>query len=180
MPPTTPQDRKRKTKKAAEDRYAPTSWGSTTSLFEDLTVPSGQTCLVRRPGVQGLIEAGVLNSLDSLTAIVDEKHIRRVNGEAEIDVNSLANDSGSILNVLHVVDKVVCYVVVKPEVVMPPDDPDERSDDAVYVDMVDIEDKMFLFNFAVGGTRSLESFREERDQLVGSVEHVEAVAGDAK
>ena len=86
MPPTAPQDHRKPAKKTTarkratpqvevvavdpNDKYAPTTWGSELGGAEDLTVPSGQTCLVRRPGVQGLMEAGILHDLDTLTAEV--------------------------------------------------------------------------------------------------------------
>jgi hypothetical protein len=38
-----------------------------------------------------------------------------------------------------------------------------------YVDWVDMEDKIFLFNFAVGGTRDIERFREEQAQSVADL-----------
>jgi len=180
MPPVTPQDRKRKASKG-KGKYAATTWGAGGSVFEDLQVPSGQMCLARRPGVQGLIEAGVLRDIDTLSSIVDQKHIKRVEGRAdpEVDVQSLIKDEASLLSILDVVDKVLCYVVVEPEILAVPAEMDDREDGVIYTDMVDIEDKMYIFNFAVGGTRSLETFRQQRDELMGSVDPVEAVAGDA-
>lgn len=169
MPPTVPQDRKRKASKT-DDKYAPTTWGSDGNGLEDLVVPSGQTCLVRRPGVQRLMEAGVLRDIDSLTSIVGEEHIKRVNGERSVNTETLVNDADAIANVLHMVDRVVVHCVVKPEVIMSPNDPTSRQDGVIYADMIDIEDKMFIFNFAVGGTRSVEQFRQESQSPVGSVD----------
>lgn len=176
MPPTAvPQDHKRKKSQQQEDKYAPTVWGTGGGL-EDLVVPSGQMCLVKRPGVQNLIEAGVLRDIDTLSAIVAEKHIKRVEGEdPDIDTDSLAQDPEAIVNVLHVVDRVVTYCVVKPEILMTPNDPTSRKDGVIYADMVDIEDKMFVFNYAVGGTRSVEQFRQGSVAPVGSVDTEQAV-----
>lgn len=187
MPPTrrTPQDR-RPTKKATprkraaaavevtavdpNDKYAPTTWGSQVGGAEDLVVPSGQTALVRRPGVQGLMEAGILHDMDSLSAIVDGKHIKRVQGRPdEIDVNSVMQDQDQLDSVLHFVDRVVCHVVLKPTVVMTPNDPTSRKPGVIYADMVDLVDKMFILNFAVGGVRGLEPFREQLDEALGGM-----------
>ena len=181
MPPTAvPQDHKRKASTSKKDKYAPTVWGSGDDGLEDLEVPSGQVCLVRRPGVQRLMEAGVLRDVDSLSAIVAAEHIKRVNGEDAIDTESLAEDVTAIANVLHIVDRVVVHVVVKPEVVMTPNDTTSRKDGVIYADMIDIEDRMFIFNFAVGGTRSVEQFRAQSKPPVGSVEPVEDNAGEAE
>lgn len=188
--PKQPQDRKPKTKKApksspsnmapgeqdTESKYSPSVWGSAPeNPFSDLEVPSGQTCLVRRPGVEGLMKAGVLQDLDSLSAIVDQKHIRRVQGKPEVDTAALLKDGKSLENVIHVAERITCYVVVKPEVHMTPDDSTRREPGKIYADMIDLEDKMFILNYAVGGTRDLERFRAERAEALGSVEPDEDV-----
>jgi hypothetical protein len=163
-------------------KYAPNAWlsGGVGGL-EDLTVPSGQVCLVRRPGMQGLIKAGVLHNVDSLSQIVNEKHLLRVDGKAtdEINMSSLLNDEQGMDEVLHVMDKVICHVVVKPEVHMTPGDVTRRQPGVVYADMVDLVDKMAIFNYAVGGTRDMESFREGLSDVVGGLEAVEGVHDEA-
>lgn len=45
--------------------------------------------------------------------------------------------------------------------------PDE--DEIIYADAVDLEDKFFVFNYAVGGTRDLERFREQQSAGLGDV-----------
>lgn len=190
MPPTTPQDRKparkttakkttpRKTaaKKTVEvidpqNKYAPTAWGSSAvGGAEDLEVPSGQLCLVRRPGVEGLMREGILNDLDSLTGIVEEKHIKRVSGKPQVNVSSLMNDQENLDNMLHVVDRVICHVVLKPEIQMTPNDPTRRVNGVIYADMIDMIDKMFIFQYVVGGTRGIESFRDQFSETLGSLD----------
>jgi len=194
----TPQDRKRPAKKTTTSRrttrdtsqpipqpeqdpnskYAPNAWlaGGVGGL-EDLQVSSGQLCLVRRPGMQGLIKAGVLRNVDSLSQIVNEKHLKRVDGKAtdEIDMSSLLADDKGMEEVIYVMDKVICHVVVKPEIHMTPNDVTSRVQGVVYADMVDLVDKMAIFNYAVGGTRDMESFRRGLDDVVGSLEAGEGV-----
>ena len=50
----------------------------------------------------------------------------------------------------------------------------------VYADMVDLVDKMAIFNYAVGGTRDLESFREGLDAAMGGLEVGEGVRETAE
>lgn len=175
MPATrsTPQDRKAKkttTRAGDSDKFAATTWGTAgIGSLEEMTVPSGQLCLARRPGTQGLIEAGILHNIDSLTAIVDSKHVRRVKGKEEIDVDSIMKDPENVQTMMHTIDRIVCYVVVKPEILMTPNDITNRDPQKIYADMVDLEDKIFLMNYAVGGTRDLERFRGELDESVASV-----------
>lgn len=213
MPPTTKKAAAKKKTQASrgpsvppvalvphgEDAYAPTAWGEAArnpldGLAEDITVPSGQLCLARRPGVQGLVAAGVLDHIDSLTALVDEKHIKRAQGKqvVDIDVKALAKDPKKLIEVLEVVDKIVCHVVLKPGIKpspkcsvckkpiewhawAPPDEVDHEpdidiEDGVIYAFQVDLGDKMFLVNFAAGGTRSLERFRRESEEVMGGVE----------
>lgn len=179
--PKQPTDRRKKRKPSgaspsaqapsAEDpnsRYAPTGWLSGgIGTLEDVTVPSGQLCLMRRPGVQGLMVAGVLHNVDSLSAIVKEKHLT---AEGKIDAKSLSEDPADLEAIMHTVDRVICHCVVKPEIAMTPSDVTNRKSGVVYADMVDVGDKMFLFNYAVGGTRDLESFREGLAADVGGLE----------
>lgn len=50
------------------------------------------------------------------------------------------------------------------------------SNEVIYVDEVDLDDKMFVFNYAVGGTRDLERFRSEQSARLGDLSDG---AGDA-
>lgn len=49
---------------------------------------------------------------------------------------------------------------------------DDRDPDFLYAAEVDFMDKMFIFNYAVGGTRDLERFRQEYEQSVDSIHAV--------
>ncbi len=187
-----PKDTSKKAAKPSDDtdsappidpKYAPTVWGSgQVGGAEDLEVPSGQLCLVKRPGVQGLMAAGVLHQADSLSALVDQKHLKKGKpGEAaEVDPASLIKDGKALDNLMHVVDRVVSHVVVQPPIKMAPNDVTRRKAGQVYTDMVDLVDKMFIFNYAMGGTRDLERFRGELDESLGSVDAVEEVPQDSE
>jgi hypothetical protein len=165
-------------------QYAPTTWGQEPT--HDLTVPSGQLCQVRLPGVQQMINAGVFESIDTLTGVVSEKHIKRVQGRSqkqgqpvEIDTNSLMKNPEDLAKVFEIVDKVTEHMVLQPKVKRPIRKAvdgkevllpfDEREDDVVYTDRIDAMDKMFIFQYAVGGDTDVESFRERFKQGMGSV-----------
>lgn len=55
-------------------------------------------------------------------------------------------------------------------------DLDAREDDVLYTDDVDLEDKMFIFNFVVGGSADVEQFREEFGDGMDSLQAGEDVA----
>lgn len=157
-----------------QSKYVPTSWGGAVGGYEELVVPSGQTCLARRPGVEGLLKAGILHNLDILSVLVD-KQMNEKDGSTsmttiEQDVSVVLEDPAKLEELLHVVDKVVCHVVVMPQVVLTPNDVTRRKPGIVYADMIELEDKMYLFQYAVGGTRDIEQFRNELQQSMGSLD----------
>lgn len=183
----------------ADERYAPSVWGQGigTGIGEDLVCPSGQTALVIRPGVQGLIEAGVLHHVDSLTAIVDSKHVKRAKGQPQVDPQTIMKDPKALNDILAVVDRVMVFVVKAPQLTLSWSelkdgtrqelDLDERAaltelagKPLVFTDQVDLDDKMFIFNFAVGGTRGLDRFRHEAAELVDGVDDEPVDAGQAE
>lgn len=182
----------------ADDRYALSGWGQASGIggSEDVTCPSGQVALVKRPGVQGLVEAGVLHDIDSLTGLVDQKHIKRVKGTGEqIDVAKLMKDPESLGRVMKVIDLVTVYCVVKPKLALAwkdvegqqvPLDNEERAklveeqSIQAFSDQVELDDKMFLFNYAVGGTRSLERFRDAAEDALAGVDSEQDVGDKAE
>ncbi|WNT45022.1 tail assembly chaperone [Microbacterium phage PhunaPhoke] len=202
--PSTPQGKK--PKKQPTDRKAPqANFGSSWKKpLTDLDLPSGERCQVKRPGVQGLIKAGVLHSLDSLTAIVQSETIPKAEGKPVTDVEAIAADPDKFNKMMETVDKIVCHVVTQPKVLpalqpvweeapvysedgqrllqagvqkkdangdleweLIPDE--DRDPESVYVDYIDAVDKMFIMNFAVGGSADLAEFRAQTEALVGGV-----------
>lgn len=153
--------------------------GSKGGALIDLTVPSGETCSVIRPGTQGLIAAGVLDSLDTLTGLVQINHID-ANDPKKLAaaVKSLSSNKGSLTEGIEMMDKVICHVVkepkVRPDVPRPSGagldwEPPELPDGEIYASAIDMDDKAFIFNFVVGGTRDLEAFRRQQRELMVSV-----------
>jgi hypothetical protein len=152
---------------------------------ELITLPSGQTCYARRLGLEGIMTAGLLGDADSLTAFVGTKHIRRVRGAnkkpdgEEVDGRSVMQDPEALKRIVFLVDRATPMIVSDPVVhthfrylddgttQMIPQE--EREPGQIYTDMIQLQDKMFLFNFAIGGTRDLERFRNESASAVEDV-----------
>jgi len=167
-----------------DDKYLPTAWGNAESLSgpQDLTLPSGQVVLARKPGIQQLMVEGVLHKMDNLTALVDSEHVKKgKNGKPDaINVKALLGDEKALAGILHTVDRVMCSVVIRPHVEMSPNDITRRQSGVIYADTVGIEDKMFLFNWALGGSKDIERFRQESAEVVGSVVLGSSVADPAE
>lgn len=148
-----------------ENNYKPTVWGR---KGEDLQCPSGQLCRVLRTGPQQLVAAGVLESMDALTGIVQNELIPQAQGRPKIDASKLAKNPKAINQMIEVADKVCIYAVLEPQVHPVPPAGVKRDEDKVYVDMVDIEDKFFIMQFVMGGVKDFEQFRQEsEDAMVG-------------
>jgi hypothetical protein len=136
-------------------------------------------CLARRPGVQGLIKIGVLDSLDSLTSLVKTEHFDRVDKEMGHRVQAqqamdLLGRQSDLLKAMVLMDKIVSYCVIEPKVQMPPEDDGERDPEVLYTDQIDQDDKNFIMQWAVGGTRDLDSFRKESG---GTMDAMAAIQG---
>lgn len=102
--------------------------GSSPTDLVDVELPSGNICQARRPGVQGLIGAGLLDSLDELTALVQTEHIdpktpsgmaaaQRVTAkQAEDATQALLADKDKLETAFTLIDRITAYVVVQPPV----------------------------------------------------------------
>lgn len=156
--------------------------------------------LVRVPNPQTLLAAGVLDSFDSLTALVKTEHFDRIDIAQSADpeaamakiaagVSKLAESKEALLDGLGMVDKIVAHCVLEPAVYLAPPEGEEwtpeqvdalESGAAVFVGDVDLDDKMFIMQYEVGGTTDLEEFRKGTGQLMGSVEGGSDVPRPAK
>lgn len=143
----------------------------------DLRVPSGALCQVRRPGVQGLIKSGILDSFDSLTALVKTEHFDRNDPAAKEKADSaaataFAEDPSQVLAGFAMIDRLVAAVVAQPALWADSKGPKETDaayaaraaeaerDGAIPCSNVDLEDRIFIMNWAVGGSADLAEFRE--------------------
>lgn len=162
----------------------------------ELTLPSKNPetgerniCKVLRPDPQILINAGILDDFDSLTGLVAQK-IQTIEGKSKITpegLKDLAAQTDQMLKGLELMDRLVEAVVVAPKVVWAAVrdvsgqvvrddrgnakilDPSVRDEDVLYTDDVDLEDRMFILQFAVGGVKDFQQFRREQQELVGDV-----------
>lgn len=190
MPPTTPDP----TPQAINNVWGQSTIGQ--SVF--LTLPSGQTCHAKVVGIQGVLEAGVLGEADSLTAFVGRDYIRKVRGAKgkpdfeEIDPQKLLKDPATLQKIVKMVDGLMPHVIVNPVVachyrVVNEETketmmigPDVRISGVIYTDQIPLEDKMFIFNFAMSGVKEVETFRKQSEVAMGDVADGEGVPDQAQ
>lgn len=176
--------------------FVPNSvWGSAnpSASEHELTTPSGQTCRARKMTIESMIETGLLADADSITAVVS-KHVRKVkggNGKADhnrVDEQSMLRDAAAVKSIITLTDKVLPHIVVSPRVVLHYKETtvgkttvtkalttEEREEiqaaapGTVFTDQIDLEDKMFLFDWAAGGLQAMTNFRGGSTPDVGGV-----------
>lgn len=150
------------------------SWKQSSGAGAPLSVPSGNVCLVRPVDMQTLIRRNMIpNDLMGIITGAMNKNKPPTQKDLETDL-----DEDRLLSVLQAMDDVVRFVVIEPKIHSVPtkivDDEEVPDDDArdanlLYIDEVDYEDKTFIFQYAVGGTRDLEKFRTGLAGFMGNV-----------
>ena len=139
---------------------------------EELELPSGNTCLVRRKPMGALLRSGrVPNALMPML-----KEAFKRGGKPE-DIPPEIEGLDDMVDLYNKVDMVVVECVVNPKVLPVPPEGEDRDEDALYVDDIDDDDKMAVFNFAVSGVKDMESFRRQRERDVVAVPDVGGVVG---
>lgn len=163
----------------------------------DLELPSGNIAKVKRPGMEKLLAAGVIP--DQLTPIAMEavnkgKGPTPQKSEEEV-LQEFLKDQSAMASIFSAFDKVTAMCVVEPKVrlhqytaqdalrdaiptgynVGDEIPEEEREEDLLYTDDVDMEDKTFIFQFVVGGDADLEKFRREHSSGVADLQSSEDV-----
>lgn len=135
-----------------------------------LLLPTGNKCRVRRSGFEGLIAAGQIPN--TLLPLVQEALAGGPGKRA--DENALLSrmlaDPKGLKDLFEMYENVCLFTVLEPRVLPVPRDGngqpvpihDRPTDvEGVWVDMVDMQEKAAIFNYATTGTGELEPFRPE-------------------
>lgn len=130
-----------------------------------LEVPSGNTALVRNIGLQALVKQGEIPNL-LLPIVQQAMQQQKEPSKAQMQemAATMAQDPAQLLQLVEFVDSIVLQCVIEPKVSPVPENELDRDEDTLYVDEVDWEDKLFISQWVMGGTRDLESFREGLDE----------------
>lgn len=143
----------------------------------NLELPSGAVVEVKNPGGMKMFLTGgaipnslmgiVQDAMDSGKGIKDEEMADLITAEnGELNKDLLADMMTMIDNVT-----VNCWVM-PPVTPLPENDGEEgveRDPELLYVDEVLEEDKLFVFQWATGGTKDIEQFRSEHNESLESL-----------
>lgn len=175
----------------AANRYAPTSWGG--SAYTELTMPSGQLCLVRKLQPIDLAAGNLLGGTDLIAGIVEQKvreaqagpqdHKKSKEVQAKEDLDKVLDTIKTALSkpesLDSMIDAVTVKAVVEPRIEIPPKDYADRVPGVVYSDTVDFSDKMYIFNWVMRGVDAAKAFRGQSTADVASLEAGEGVPDQA-
>lgn len=144
---------------------------------EAVELPSGNFMVLRRPGFQTFMRGGLIpNGLMSVAQSAVSKGKQLEDAQLE----ELMEDPDSITDIMEMVDDVTVFCAVEPEVKPDPGVNGVRDPNTLYVDEIDAEDKMFIFQYATGGSSDVESFREEARNILESLGGREEVGQDTE
>lgn len=157
------QMRQAETKAADQEVTDIGTWKSAGPQGTKLMLPSGNVCLCTNPGLQVFLEEGMIPN--SLMAIVLES-VNEGKGAPPSKLKEVENDPDMLRDAIALANAVTLRCVLAPPIAPVPAEGEPRDPDRLYVDELDLNDKMFVFQWVVGGTRDLERFREETSALV--------------
>jgi hypothetical protein len=188
---TTPTN---KQSKAAKKVSSAKEWkGKSSSAKIELELPSGNVALVKRPGMPELMSKGAFS--DSLLPMVqkamEQAQGRRGAKAAKMDASEIMTDPKKMADAFDSFDRVLVLTVLEPKVLYHrrqtertdeegkpvwEDIPEEeRDEETLYTDDVELDDKMFIFQYVVGGTADLATFRQQQSEGVAALSDVSDV-----
>lgn len=148
--------------------YAVTGWGSNLYDFE---VPSGQLCQMKKLRPDELIGTGILDKLTRLPGLAEEQ-IQKAEGKPPVKEDETASEK-QIMELLPVINQLVCLVVVQPKVWPEPSEDQEdniaRVEGRVYIGDVDLADQVAIMERVTSGVRKMDNFRAEAGGAVQRV-----------
>lgn len=144
-------------------------WKKTGAVSEaTLELPSGNVMRVRRIPLENLIARGLIpNSLLPM--------MQGALAGKRMDAASEQFTQEQLTDMLELQNSVTIACAVEPAVVAVPDDEDDRDEDTLYTDEVDMQDKAFIFQWAVGGTADAARFRSKFAESVATLGDGEGV-----
>lgn len=193
MPTSTPrkkaQDRKQKANKPSNKPVTSVAdWKAKSGGNKgiDVELPSGNVAKIKPIAITKLVEMDIfpdsLEQIISQKTTVDGKDDIKAKAPDDAEVRKAISTPKDLTKLMQSVDRITAMAVLEPPVLLglqnaetDPDKPakwedipeGDRDEDALYTDEVDLEDKMFIFQFCVGGTSDLERFREQFGKSLG-------------
>lgn len=190
MPTSTPRkptDRKPKAQKKGVTSIADWKSKSAGTKSFDVELPSGNVAKVKNIQITKLVEMDIFpDSLEAMIASktqVAGKDNVEIKEPDEAEVKKAMSNPKDLAKLMTSVERIVALAVVEPPVLLSVErfeaedgtvtweeiPEDERDEDALYTDEIDLEDRMFIFQLTVGGTSDLDAFRGKFGTALGAM-----------
>lgn len=135
-----------------------------------IELPSGNRMVLKKAGLQALIASGSIPNelLGPVQSEIDKvKGKKKIEKPDPLDIASKLNPE-QMNQMLKMMETVVCVCAIEPQVHPIPRDDDgdplplnDRDETKLYVDELEEEDRVFIFQYVTGGTKDLATFREQ-------------------
>lgn len=152
-----------------DDKYAPTGWKRKKSTF-DVQLPSGQLVQVRKLGMKEIVKTGLVSQLDTFTAQLIPNGTNNPEADAGRVILEALKDEKKFEQLEATIDKIISVCVIQPKVMKVPPEGYERNPEAVYIDEIDLDDKMAIFAAVFEGAGDMSDFREGQNRDMAAVE----------
>jgi len=130
-----------------------------------------------------------VKKMDSLKLLMSEgeipnnliKYVNLAIQDGVVNEKDLAEelDLGDLQQIQQLMDRITIECWVEPRIYPVPDDEANRIDDQLYIDEVDLEDKMFVFQWVMGGDADVERFRQEHQATMDTMGSISKMASAA-
>lgn len=129
---------------------------------EPIELPSGNYIVLKKTSLSGFLQGGSIPN--GLMPILQGALAQR--GKAEVQdqdeaVDEIMSDPSKLGDMFTAMDAYVCSVAIDPRVYPIPENEADRDDELLYADEMEDQDKMFIFQRAMGSTQDLATFRKE-------------------
>lgn len=154
------------------NKYAPTGWkkGKRNKPFDIYLEESDQTVLAKRLGIRDIVKAGLVAEFDTFTSQILPDGSQ---GSAD-PIAEAMRDEEKFDKLEATIDRVVMICVIAPKIYSVPPADHPRDENLVYVDEVEFDDKLQIFNECFTGLGNMSRFPAGQG---GDLAAVETVSG---
>lgn len=181
-------------KQAIEDEFAVTEGWQQKELQFVISCPSGQKCLAKRLNTLDLLEADLLDEIDYFTKRLFPAELDSAGNPVEREfVGSFTlalKDPVKRKRIFDLLDKLLNISITRPKIHVLPNSVDIEQyrnwegpalpRGEVWANMVDFQDKIFIFGELNRPLDEIKTFRIEQEVSVANLAAMESVSGEAK
>jgi len=173
---------------AVANPYAVTGWRAKQRVTFDLTLPSGQVCLVARMERDDLLKLDLMQYLDTFTPILLEDTLSESERE-KLMTDTVQENPEALQKMLRAIDTVVMACCLKPKITQDPnlvnygneaDWLDPNFTPVALLDHIDSFERMYIFGAAFG--RDMDDLKSvlQQTQSLDGVADVSGVQQDSQ